>query len=324
MHDFTLSAPKSVSVVWALSPPEVSIEIQRAQHLAAQAFLEVLAEKAAETRQGRGGRIKSSCPLVSCLFDHSTSRDLDPQLHTHCAVFNLTVREDGSTGAVEVKQMLRWIGVAATIYHSELARHLIAFGFELDFSATVFEIKAVPRSIIRRFSKRREAAVASAKEDLAIRGRDCDGERPNRRQMQFAVIKTRRQKRSVPLTELREIWLNSAQTLNMRFALDCRTGALAKPRANAGNVPSLGMPPLFLQDCVFPLPNFKIPKVYCDFLEANFAKSPWHDLMDQCDAIIEEAESSNVKPICPRSMATDSCGLGLRSLHGLQSSSIQI
>ena len=235
LHDFTLSAPKSVSVVWALSPAETALKIERVQHLAAKAFLAVMADRAAETRQGRGGRIRSRCPLISVLFQHSTSRDLDPQLHTHATVFNLTLRHDGSSGAIEVKQMLRWIGVAATVYHSELARGLLNIGFEIDLSPAVFEIKGVPTSVIRLFSKRRVAAVAAAKAEMIARGRNCDAEVPTWRQMQCAVIKTRRQKRAIPLCVLRKEWLGSAQEVDMRFTLNCRTGALANSAKGTGS-----------------------------------------------------------------------------------------
>jgi len=288
LHDFTLSAPKSVSVIWALSAPKMASKIQHAQQVAVQACLEVMSDRGAETRQGRGGRIKSRCPLVACLFEHSTSRDLDPQLHTHCTVFNLTVRPDGTSGAIEVKQMLRWIGVAATVYHSELARELLELGFEIDFSKSVFEVKGVPNAVIRFFSKRRVAAVASAKEEMAIRGRGSNSELPSRRQMQSAVIKTRNQKRAVQMSDLRSEWFNSAQILDKTFAIACRNAALASPPSVATiDTPLLVVDPRWLNDLVFPMPRYKRPRVICDFLEINFAKLKWGQLMNRCDSIID-------------------------------------
>jgi conjugative relaxase-like TrwC/TraI family protein len=33
--------------------------------------------------------------LVIAAFEHNTSRELDPQLHTHAVVMNMTMRKDG-------------------------------------------------------------------------------------------------------------------------------------------------------------------------------------------------------------------------------------
>jgi conjugative relaxase-like TrwC/TraI family protein len=37
-------------------------------------------------------------------FDHHTSRESDPELHTHIIIFNLAPRRDGSWGAIVCRE----------------------------------------------------------------------------------------------------------------------------------------------------------------------------------------------------------------------------
>lgn len=60
-----------------------------------------LEKEAAWFRQGLSGRCRkqAACLLVA-QFDHYTSRELDPQVHTHCLVFTLAPRKGDSLGAI--------------------------------------------------------------------------------------------------------------------------------------------------------------------------------------------------------------------------------
>ena len=164
LHDFTLSVPKSVSVAWALAPPETRARIEEAQWLAAQAFLSLLADFAAITRMGKCGKVHLPCPLVAAMFEHQASRALDPQLHTHCCVLNLTVRSDGQGASIEVRPMLRWLGAAASVYHLVLASQLQALGLRIAPNATLFELADVPQNLCRIFSQRRQEIETSVRE----------------------------------------------------------------------------------------------------------------------------------------------------------------
>lgn len=88
--DATFSAPKSVSVLFALGGPEVRAAV-RAAHVAAveDAGLAYLEDHAALTRRGHdGGMVTDTEGLVIARFEHRTSRAGDPQLHSHCLILN--------------------------------------------------------------------------------------------------------------------------------------------------------------------------------------------------------------------------------------------
>jgi conjugative relaxase-like TrwC/TraI family protein len=94
LYDFTISAPKSVSVMAIVGGDSRLIEAhQRAVGVALQEL-----EKHAATRVRMDGanadRITGN--LAIAVYHHDTSRELDPQLHAHAVAANLTY--DGAEG----------------------------------------------------------------------------------------------------------------------------------------------------------------------------------------------------------------------------------
>jgi len=86
-HDFTISPPKSVSIV-ALYQDARVIEEHRRAIRCALAELEKLAETRVRKSKQNSERVTGN--IVAACFRHDTSRELDPHLHTHCVVFNAT------------------------------------------------------------------------------------------------------------------------------------------------------------------------------------------------------------------------------------------
>ena len=89
--DMTFSADKSISALWAIADPELRSQIEQAHNDAARAALEetVLRHCAYTRIRNRGGGIEVlPADISAAMFQHGTSRDNDPQLHTHCVIFN--------------------------------------------------------------------------------------------------------------------------------------------------------------------------------------------------------------------------------------------
>ena len=88
-YDATVSAPKSVSVLWALSPePFVRAEVLAAHDAAVVAALDWLEHHGGVTRRGKDGVHQVDAQgLVAALFRQHTSREADPQLHTHAVIW---------------------------------------------------------------------------------------------------------------------------------------------------------------------------------------------------------------------------------------------
>ena len=94
LYDFTISAPKSVSVVAILGEDHRLID---AHHMAVRVALRELENHAAaRIRQGGANADRVTGNLVMAVYHHDTSRELDPQLHTHAVAANLSF--DGAEG----------------------------------------------------------------------------------------------------------------------------------------------------------------------------------------------------------------------------------
>ena len=83
-YDATFSAPKSVSVLWALAPAPVGVEVEAAHDTAVAAVLGFV-EAQAHTRRRLHGQtvVVDTRGLMAAAFREHTSRAEDPQLHTH-------------------------------------------------------------------------------------------------------------------------------------------------------------------------------------------------------------------------------------------------
>lgn len=164
-HDFTISPPKSVSIV-ALCEDKRIVELHdRAVRLAMSEL-----EKFSGTRVRKGGSqgTRSTGNVVAARFRHETSRELDPHLHTHCVVFNATFdAAEGRWKALQTEGMYRAQKFAENLYYHELSRGLHALGYEIENNARDFEIKGVRRSVITCFSKRHEQIDAEVQRQCA-------------------------------------------------------------------------------------------------------------------------------------------------------------
>lgn len=191
--DVTFSAPKSVSVLWALSEPGDRPPIERAHRVAVHAATTYLERTAAWARRGKGGAIREqTAGLLMTRFDHHTSRDLDPQLHSHVFVLNLAPRKDGTWGAIVSRELYKAQKQAGAVYRRALAAERSGDGFRM---------RTIPRDIERSFSKRRQAIEAAA---------ETHGYK-SAKGMELAALLTRRAKRDVHRDALFETWRAEAR-----------------------------------------------------------------------------------------------------------------
>ena len=206
--DMTFSAPKSVSVLWALSSEKERQIIETAQRNAVLKATKYLEQNAAWARLGKGGRARErTAGLLTAQFDHHSSRDLDPQLHTHVFVFNLAPRQDRSWGAIISKELYLAQKQAGLEYRNELANALEREGFTLERTAGNFRIAAIPREVEQAFSKRRQAITEAAK----THGYSTP------RGMELATLRTRRVKEKAETRELFSVWREEAKALGFEL-----------------------------------------------------------------------------------------------------------
>ena len=158
--DMTFSAPKSVSVCWALANEPMREAIRKCHEQAVRSTLNMIEREAGITRSGSRGWNRQAAKLCFAMFEHGTSRAQDPQLHTHALCFNLGQRGDQGWGALQSEQLYELKMAMGALYRCELAYMLQRDIFmPVEQSGVFFEIKGVDQAIQEFFSTRRAEIV---------------------------------------------------------------------------------------------------------------------------------------------------------------------
>lgn len=150
-----------MSTLWSQADNSVRSAIANAHLEAVRVAIDYLQDTSAFSRRGsRGVRVEPAC-LVVATFEHGTSRELDPQLHTHALILNMGVRADGSTGKLVALPLFLAKMTAGALYRAELASRIeAAHGVSIRAKNGWFEIVGVPEDLNAHFSKRRNAMDA--------------------------------------------------------------------------------------------------------------------------------------------------------------------
>jgi len=234
--DMTFSAPKSVSL---LAEVHGQREVREAHEAAVKKALAYLETELARTRQTVDGRTESvaSGNVTVAMFRHNTSRDLDPQTHTHAVIMNATRREDGQWRSLSNEEIYSAQRVIGALYNAELAERLQGLGYELTRSDEKgnFEIAGIGREQIEHFSQRRADIIA----ELKAQGIDIAQATPEQREE--ATLKTRAKKVDVDHEVLLTSWKDRAREIGIDFdAIQARAeaqreqGGVSRPDALTG------------------------------------------------------------------------------------------
>jgi conjugative relaxase-like TrwC/TraI family protein len=123
--DLTFSAPKSVSLTFALAGHPLGAEVKAAHAEAVKAGLDYLQDTACLTRRGKGGRefVKGNGYLAAA-YTHRSSRAGDPQLHTHVLVANATKGPDGRWTRLYHPAIYHHAKTASYVYEAHLRDEL--------------------------------------------------------------------------------------------------------------------------------------------------------------------------------------------------------
>ena len=75
--------------------------------------------------QERDGTRVVAADIIGAIFQHGTSRENDPQLHTHCTIFNAArTHRDGRYRALHQHPVYAWMKAAGAVYRNALAWNL--------------------------------------------------------------------------------------------------------------------------------------------------------------------------------------------------------
>lgn len=210
--DLTFSAPKSVSALALAAGDERLI---RAHDEAVKAALAQIEERAAVTRiKEPGGHIRQEHTrnLAVATFRHETSREQDPQLHTHCVVLNATSTERGWR-SIESREIYKLQKEGGEIYRAELAARVAQLGYQIEHThvgegkaaSRGFEIHGVPQNLLDQWSSRSR----QVEDALAARGKTRETATAEEREK--AALDSRKAKEASDHAVLRDRWRDEAK-----------------------------------------------------------------------------------------------------------------
>ena len=193
--DATFSAPKSVSLTALVGGDE---RLRQAHQESVAVALNEL-ERYVQARIGGNLPAETTGKWVAAKFEHDSSRPVDgyaaPQLHTHVVFFNVTETDDGSTYALQPRELYKTQQYATAVYRSELAARMKALGYEIERGKSGQpEIKGYSEEYLAASSPRRQQIEEHlAKENQ--RGADA---------AQIAAHKTRQAKLNLSHDEVQQ------------------------------------------------------------------------------------------------------------------------
>ena len=201
--DVVLRPTKSVSILYGLGDAATGRAVLDAHHAGVAEAVAYL-DGHLGTRRGHGGHEHVSGQGVLAVgFDHRTSREGDPLLHTHVVVANRVQGPDGRWTALDGRDLYRHRLAADAIYRAtyqwELVRTLGVEWTVADRHGNR-ELQGLPEELLRAFSKRTEQI------DLEVERLKADGRERTPRLVKWAVQATRKPKEHEPPDTLYGRW----------------------------------------------------------------------------------------------------------------------
>ena len=164
-YDLTFSAPKTLSILFAIAPEEVSGELVGCHEEAVRAALGYMEDTAVMVRRGHAGEhVQPGDGLIAAAYRHRMSRALDPQLHTHVVAANLARGPDGRFTALHGVELYRAAKTAGYLYQAHL-RALVTERLGLEWGEVhkgAAELADFERPVVEHFSQRRHEMLREA------------------------------------------------------------------------------------------------------------------------------------------------------------------
>ncbi|EOC1314851.1 conjugative transfer relaxase/helicase TraI [Cronobacter turicensis] len=208
-HDLTFSAPKSVSLLVLVGNDKALLDAHNHAVRVAAGYVEKLIS-ARDTKDGVTSIVPTG-KMVAAAFTHDTSRNLDPQLHTHLLVANMTesngkwkaLATDYIHGAGFIETVMKMQVTLGKIYRQALREQVEALGHEVESVGKngLWEIKGVPEVVREEFSSRGKEIEGAVGAEATLRSRDV------------AAKDTRQAKVDPSRLRLRERWLGQMKDL---------------------------------------------------------------------------------------------------------------
>jgi conjugative relaxase-like TrwC/TraI family protein len=214
--DYTFSAPKSVSIAGLIQQDD---RVIAAHEQAVATALSVLESRYAQARitTPEGRQRRRTHNITAAIFRHETSREQDPQLHSHCVVINTTQAEDGSWRSLSNEEIIANQKLLGEIYQNDLAYQLRQVGYAIQPQANgQFELMGYNQALLDTFSTRSQQ-IKDYIEKWEQRLDSVNGAPLHPTQKKQATLNTRQAKQVLPRDMLCRIWAEAIQSQSIEL-----------------------------------------------------------------------------------------------------------
>lgn len=155
--DFNFHAPKSVSLLYAISGDErILLALREAVD---ETMRDIELETQTRVRAAGKNEDRTTGNFVWGEFVHLTTRPVDgvpdPHVHAHCFVFNATWDEtENRWKAAQIAGIKRDAPYFEALFHARLAQGLSELGIPVERSRKGWEVASLSRGTLRKFSRR--------------------------------------------------------------------------------------------------------------------------------------------------------------------------
>jgi conjugative relaxase-like TrwC/TraI family protein len=214
--DLTFSAPKSVSVTWAIADPWQREQVEHAHTQAVARTLAYLRANTPTVRRRYSGQVveETAQDILATEYLHTTARGVtgaetpDPQIHSHVVITG-TLRDDDRFVAVASRPLFRAARELGAYYRSALAQELHQLGYQIEPGTgkeeRYFEIAGVPASLRDAFSGRTREVAREIERFRAQHGRA-----PEPNELRALKLANRRAKQLTTRADLDNNWRHTA------------------------------------------------------------------------------------------------------------------
>jgi conjugative relaxase-like TrwC/TraI family protein len=294
--DATFSAPKSLSVWWALTGDPGLLAAHDTAVTAALAHLERFGSTTRIRANGRRLHPDSQ-GLTVAMFRQTTSRADDPQIHTHAVVSAKVQTVDGRWYALDARYLKRHQRMLGGLYQSVLRAEL-SHRYGVAWEPIVHgqaEIAGTPGVLLAEFSKR-AVEVDQALHARVAEFRTREGRDPTRWEQaaltREAAVDTRRHKTGNGVGDLQSQWIADAAALGWT-----PTGLVAELDSAARQHPEPGAARVSVEQIIEQLSTGGSTWTRADVLRAICDVTPpasessgerWADTLEQaCDVVLD-------------------------------------
>ncbi len=199
--DFTFTAPKSVSVLYAMTGDERITDALR--QAVTDAMAEVEREMKTRVRVRGNDRDRVTGNMAWAEFLHHTARPIggipDPHLHIHAYAMNLTYDDtEKRWKAAQIGDLKGEALYHEAVFHASLAKRLSELGYGIERRGRFFEVAGMSRTVLDKFSQRRDVVEQAA---------EAEGNENNPEAKRTLSRLTRERKaENITVAELRDVW----------------------------------------------------------------------------------------------------------------------